>query len=334
MRSFLRIVNIVAVTLICFAFYGDCAQAGCSDRKYLEADAMYRKALKASSPQEKIDLFERAFATCPSHGNHADGYYKLGKLYYDRKEPDKAFEWLLQANRFRSALIEDSVADLAQTNLLLSNLYRDKGNAEQALIHLNIYRALSNRRNKGLEQSLIDNAEAFFSVVYSPGTVKKTLTVDKAIARKDRVKLNRLEVYFDIAKSVLGNGSKKRLDAIGKGLKGSDFSGSTIIVEGHTDEAGGAQYNCRLGGERAKAVTDYLKNRWGITDIQFVPVSYGKFSPTIPREGNARQNWPKIDRFNRRVVIWNMGQTSGEKDIRVEGLIPESPCAAGKPKSR
>ena len=105
------------------------AQAGCSDAKYLEAEKFYKEAMEAQAPADKIALFKRAFKACPSHGNHAQGYYALGKLYFDRNEKAKAFEWLREANRFAGALIGTSVQDLAQTNYLLGNIYRERGDA-------------------------------------------------------------------------------------------------------------------------------------------------------------------------------------------------------------
>jgi len=321
--------KILCITALLFLSLADGIHAGCSDKKYLEAEKIYRKAVQTSSPQEKIDLLELAFATCPSHGNHADGYYKLGKLYYDRQEKEKAFEWLLQANRFKGALVEESSDDLADANLLLSNVYKARGNTELALVHLNIYRALKKKGDKGLEQSLIENAEDFFSVIYSAETAKDTLAVEKSVAPQDRAKLNRLEVYFDSAKSSLDDDAKKRLDSIGDALRSEDFSGNSIVVEGHTDEAGGEQYNCRLGAERATAVVEYLENIRGVTALKMFPVSYGKTSPVISRHSQTRPDWPKIDRYNRRVVILNLGPVgASEKDIRVEGLVPDSPCAA------
>ena len=227
--------GLVCVAVVCSAILAGALgqqrlHAGCSDARYMEAAKLYRQALAANSPADKIELFERAFKTCPQHGNFSQGYYSLGKLYYEKNGKDKALEWLLEANRFRARLLEESSDDLAQTNLLLGNLFRERGDSERSLIHLNIYRALTQHRNKKLEDDLIGNAEAFFSVIYSPGSVKEVLAVDKAVARENRPKVNRLEVYFDFAKAILDEDAKKRLDSIGQGLKDGHFSGCTIVV--------------------------------------------------------------------------------------------------------
>ncbi len=310
--------------------------AGCSDAKFLEAEKLYAQAVSSESDEEKIRLFEEAFRTCPSHGSHAQGYYLLGKLLYDRNEKAKAFEWLLEANRFPEALVGVSAKDLAQTNYLLGTLYRGQGDQERSLVHLNIYRALvGRRRDKNLEKDLIANADALLAVVYTPETIKKTLTADKALDIAHRKSLNRVEVFFDFAKSALDAGAKERLDALGQALQAEGFNGCTLFVEGHTDETGTEERNCGLGEQRAQVVCDYLMERWGLAELKLVPISYGKFNPAVPREGHPRGEWTRIDSLNRRVAVWNSGTPeTGEKDIRVEAELAESPCGKNEKEGR
>jgi outer membrane protein OmpA-like peptidoglycan-associated protein len=302
--------------------------AACSDEDFFKAEENYQKALQESSSETKISLLEKAFELCPATGSYAQGYYLLGKLLYDRGDVNNAFNWLIHANRFKAVMLQRSVDDLAQTNLLLGNLYRQKGETEKALIHLNIYRALTRFHDKSLDKSFIDNAETFLGVVYSSAAVKETLTIDKAVARENRAQLNRLEVYFDFAKASLDDDAKKRLDGIGEALQSTGFAKCTLVVEGHTDQSGGVKLNCDLGEKRAKAAVDYLKTRWGITEANFVPLSFGKSTPTVARESGNQESWPTIDRFNRRVVIWNAGpQPEMAKDLTVEFGI-DAPCTA------
>ncbi|MBB1160563.1 peptidoglycan-associated lipoprotein Pal [Aquariibacter albus] len=51
-----------------------------------------------------------------------------------------------------------------------------------------------------------------------------------------------------------------------------------VIVEGHTDERGGSEYNLALGQKRADAVVRALKLR-GVADGQLEASSYGKERP-------------------------------------------------------
>ncbi|MEW6347751.1 MAG: OmpA family protein [Thermodesulfobacteriota bacterium] len=314
--------------LWCAGVPGLWAHAGCSDAKFLQAEKLYKQALSTKPEPDKIRLFEEAFRTCPSHGSHAQGYYSLGKIYYDRNEKAKAFEWLIEANRFPEALVGVSVKDLAQTNYLLGTLYREQGNQERSLIHLNISRALAGRRDKNLEDDLVANADALLSVMYAPETIKNTLIAEKSLDIAHRKSLNRVEVFFEYAKADLDAGSKERLDALGQALQAEGFKGCTVFVEGHTDETGTEKRNCSLGEQRARSVCDYLHERWGLPDVKLVPVSYGKFNPAVPREGRNRADWSTIDRLNRRVAVWNSGAPEpGEKDIRVESELKETPCS-------
>ena len=240
----------VGVILVWVAFAGSPAYGGCSDAKYFEAEKLYKQALSSKSDDEKIKLMESAFAVCPSHGNHAQGYYRLGRLYFGRKDKDKALQWLLMANRFPEAILGSSVQDLAQTNFLLGTLYGEQGNRERSLVHLNIYRSLSGKRDKGLENTLIANVDSLTSVMYSPGTIKETMKVNKSVDPEFRKKLNRVEVSFDYAKAVLDEIAKERLNSLGEALQGEEFRGCRVFVEGHTDEAGTEKSNCRLGEQR------------------------------------------------------------------------------------
>lgn len=52
----------------------------------------------------------------------------------------------------------------------------------------------------------------------------------------------------------------------------------SVIIEGHTDERGGSEYNLALGQKRAEAVLRALKLR-GVVDSQLEASSYGKERP-------------------------------------------------------
>jgi peptidoglycan-associated lipoprotein len=64
-----------------------------------------------------------------------------------------------------------------------------------------------------------------------------------------------------------------------------------VLIEGHADERGSAEYNLALGERRASAVRDYLVNL-GITNDRIQVVSKGKEAPvcTESNEGCWQQN--------------------------------------------
>lgn len=69
-----------------------------------------------------------------------------------------------------------------------------------------------------------------------------------------------------------------------------------LMLEGHTDERGGREYNLALGQKRAEAVRKAL-NQLGVDDQQIEAISYGKEKPAA--EGSDESAWAK----NRRVEL-------------------------------
>ena len=70
----------------------------------------------------------------------------------------------------------------------------------------------------------------------------------------------------------------------------------SLVVEGHCDERGTAEYNLALGDRRARAVVDYLVGL-GLSPQRFSTVSYGSELPVDP--GHNEAAWSK----NRRVYL-------------------------------
>lgn len=58
------------------------------------------------------------------------------------------------------------------------------------------------------------------------------------------------------------------------------------VIEGHTDETGGREYNLALGQKRAEAVRRAL-GLLGVNDAQVEAVSYGKEKPAVQGSGEA-----------------------------------------------
>ena len=75
-----------------------------------------------------------------------------------------------------------------------------------------------------------------------------------------------------------------------------DFPALRIIVQGHCDERGSAEYNLALGDRRATIAADFLR-QLGLPDSAIAPVSYGKEAPQCI-EGNE-SCW----RLNRRAHL-------------------------------
>ncbi len=84
------------------------------------------------------------------------------------------------------------------------------------------------------------------------------------------------DVHFDYDKSAIRKSEHGKLGAAAKLLKESGKR--KVLVEGHCDERGTANYNLALGERRAKAVQRYLMDL-GVADSQLQTTSFGKERP-------------------------------------------------------
>jgi outer membrane protein OmpA-like peptidoglycan-associated protein len=76
------------------------------------------------------------------------------------------------------------------------------------------------------------------------------------------------DVLFDFDSSALRNESRATLDKIIELLK-KKYPDREIIVEGHTDNIGGTEYNMRLSKERARSVAEYMKGKSNADKLSF-----------------------------------------------------------------
>ncbi len=84
------------------------------------------------------------------------------------------------------------------------------------------------------------------------------------------------DAHFDSNQAKIRKADKTVLDALAQKLK--EDSNRKVLVEGHCDSRGTANYNMMLGERRAKAVKQYLVKA-GIPASQIEVVSYGKERP-------------------------------------------------------
>ena len=100
-------------------------------------------------------------------------------------------------------------------------------------------------------------------------------------------------VYFDLDRYDLKPESRQLLTRKAEILK--QFPEVKMVVEGHCDERGTAEYNLALGERRARASADYLVNL-GVSSGKLSIVSYGKERPAAL--GSDEAAWAQ----NRRAV--------------------------------
>ena len=114
---------------------------------------------------------------------------------------------------------------------------------------------------------------------------------------KDKPKID-LEINFDYNSADISAKSLASVQALGRALTNNDLKGSTFVVAGHTDAAGGEGYNQDLSERRADAIKRYLVDKYGINGTDLVTVGYGKSKLKDPGQPMAE--------VNRRVQVVNM----------------------------
>jgi peptidoglycan-associated lipoprotein len=119
-----------------------------------------------------------------------------------------------------------------------------------------------------------------------PGEVKPVVTEhaptaqDPGVATEARIDelLKHIEdAFFDYDKHTLRPDAIKALEADSTELRGIivQYRDYELIIEGHCDERGSAEYNMQLGEARAEAAKTYLVEV-GIPAAQLSTISYGK----------------------------------------------------------
>jgi len=101
-------------------------------------------------------------------------------------------------------------------------------------------------------------------------------------------------IYFDYDSNEIKPQFQQLIEAHARYLKAS--SARHVVIEGHTDERGGSEYNLALGQRRAEAVRRAL-GLLGVGDAQVEAVSMGKEKPAT--EGHDESAWQQ----NRRAEI-------------------------------
>ena len=104
------------------------------------------------------------------------------------------------------------------------------------------------------------------------------------------------DAYFDFDRYHLREDAMVTLTSGARALKTIfiDFPDTTVVIEGHCDERGSAEYNLGLGDRRASAVKNYLE-QLGIPVHRLIRATYGKERPQCTEQ--TEECWQK----NRRV---------------------------------
>ncbi len=109
----------------------------------------------------------------------------------------------------------------------------------------------------------------------------------------ERITAEVQDAYFDYDQFDIRDDARAVLAADANAIKAifQDFPTASIVVEGHCDERGSAEYNLGLGDRRAQAARNYLI-QLGVPADGMSVISYGKERPqcTESNESCWQQN--------------------------------------------
>jgi outer membrane protein OmpA-like peptidoglycan-associated protein len=114
-------------------------------------------------------------------------------------------------------------------------------------------------------------------------------------------------LLFKINKSDLSDSAKASLDKIA--VVFNDYPETNLLVEGHTDDTGPADYNMILSEARAQNVAAYLQSK-GVVASRFTVKWYGETQPKYPNTDETNRA------LNRRVELGVMANDQMKKEAQ------------------
>jgi len=122
--------------------------------------------------------------------------------------------------------------------------------------------------------------------------MKKAPEIEQNLLEKGRATLN---VEFDFGKAVVKPKYYKDIQSIAEAMK--KYPDMKIIVEGHTDNVGGKEYNLNLSQKRAEEVKKIMVTKFNIKPSRLTAKGFGYSKPI---EHNATEEGRQK---NRRVEV-------------------------------
>ena len=104
----------------------------------------------------------------------------------------------------------------------------------------------------------------------------------------ERIARDIQDAFFDYDKSDVRDDARQTLTRNAEALKAifRDFPTATIVVEGHCDERGSAEYNLGLGDRRSTAAKEFL-GQLGVPADRLKTISYGKERPQCTEDNES-----------------------------------------------
>ncbi len=127
----------------------------------------------------------------------------------------------------------------------------------------------------------------------APGTGLEARNLPPGVTEDEFTIRGLLEaVYFDFDRSATGPSEKPKIEAAAKWLK--ENADKRMLLEGHCDWRGTAEYNLGLGDRRANAVKRYLETM-GVDPKRLEFLSKGSVDA---KQGGSEADWKKDRRVD------------------------------------
>ena len=137
-------------------------------------------------------------------------------------------------------------------------------------------------------QSRVAPVDSSVAGAASTSAVSPSAEAAAAVAARQRV------VYFDFDSFVIKDDYKPMIERHARTLQA--MTDKRLVIEGHTDERGGREYNLALGQKRAEAVLRSLA-LLGVPEARLEAVSFGQERPAA--QGSGESAWAQ----NRRAEL-------------------------------
>jgi OOP family OmpA-OmpF porin len=109
-----------------------------------------------------------------------------------------------------------------------------------------------------------------------------------------------VDVQFATGSAELSATATRKLDQLGRALSDQALAAYRFRVEGHTDTVGTEDFNQALSERRARAVANYLREKFAIPAERLQAVGFGSHGQAVPTGDQVAE--PR----NRRVQVVNL----------------------------
>ena len=106
-----------------------------------------------------------------------------------------------------------------------------------------------------------------------------------------------MKIEFDFDSANINPVSYPLLDELGRALPDFNTVNHTLLIYGHADSDGAADYNMALSQKRANSVRTYLMDHFDLRSLKMEAKGFGEEQPLVPNTSEANKM------KNRRVEI-------------------------------